>query len=160
MSSLNLRGILRSSSTTCLSLNQSKSVKFLPILKRNSNKNISLNPKQTLSNSKIYYSFRDNSSEKVSLPKIQKNLFEKEKEKKLKPIYNEDSAFVQKIKKLKKLNKSIISKDFNIEKYQNSILKIFEHSTSSKNFEKMKKNFSLIEKFNKLSCGVKRIKKN
>ena len=42
MSSLNLRGILRSSSTTCLSLNQSKSVKFLPILKRNSNKNISL----------------------------------------------------------------------------------------------------------------------
>lgn len=156
-SSLNLRGILRSSPSTHHSLSQSKSVKFLPILKRNSN--ISVNPRLTSSNSKIFTFFRENSNEKVNLPKIQKNLFEKEKEKKLKPIYNEDVTFVKKIKKLKKLNKSMISKDFNVEKYQNSILKIFEQTTSSKNLEKMKKNFSIIDKFNKLSFGVKSIEK-
>ena len=68
----------------------------------------------------------------------------------LKSLYGESPSFVRNIYEIKKNDSIAFKKDFNIEEYQNTLMKLFKKNISEKNMDKLKNEYKL---FNEKNLG-------
>ena len=68
----------------------------------------------------------------------------------LKLLYGESPSFVRNIYEIKKNDSIAFKKDFNIEEYQNTLMKLFKKNISEKNMDKLKNEYKL---FNEKNLG-------